>query len=315
MKKIIIVLFMMLFFITAVYSKDVVTFAFPDGLPALSIVKMINDDKEISGKKIDYKLEKISESLIMNFLKEESDIGIVPSNLSGQLYNKNLDYKIVGTIGWGSFYIVSREKIKNIEDLKGKEIYTIGKGLTPDIILQTILKENGINPDKDLRINYLSGGNEIAPMYLAGKIDIIMVSEPVLSKILSKDKRSEINFDMNNEWKKVFKDDTGFPQSTLIVKENLIKEEPEFISAFINKLENSIEFIYSKNPVKEEYIIESKITIDLSVLDEILKRVNIKFISADNSRETYRLYFENIEKINSKAIGGKIPNEKIFISK
>lgn len=164
MKKIIIVLFMMLFFITAVYSKDVVTFAFPDGLPALSIVKMINDDKEISGKKIDYKLEKISESLIMNFLKEESDIGIVPSNLSGQLYNKNLDYKIVGTIGWGSFYIVSREKIKNIEDLKGKEIYTIGKGLTPDIILQTILKENGINPDKDLKINYLSGGNEIAPM-------------------------------------------------------------------------------------------------------------------------------------------------------
>ncbi|WP_462428327.1 ABC transporter substrate-binding protein, partial [Fusobacterium varium] len=216
MKKIIIVLFMMLFFITAVYSKDVVTFAFPDGLPALSIVKMINDDKEISGKKIDYKLEKISESLIMNFLKEESDIGIVPSNLSGQLYNKNLDYKIVGTIGWGSFYIVSREKIKNIEDLKGKEIYTIGKGLTPDIILQTILKENGINPDKDLKINYLSGGNEIAPMYLAGKIDIIMVSEPVLSKILSKDKRSEINFDMNNEWKKVFKDDKGFPQSTLI---------------------------------------------------------------------------------------------------
>ena len=147
------------------------------------------------------------------------------------------------------------EKIKNIEDLKGKEIYTIGKGLTPDIILQTILKENGINPDKDLRINYLSGGNEIAPMYLAGKIDIIMVSEPVLSKILSKDKRSEINFDMNNEWKKVFKDDIGFPQSTLIVKENLIKEEPEFISAFINKLENSIEFIYGKSLNKEKYII------------------------------------------------------------
>lgn len=315
MKKIIIILFMMLFFITAVYSKDVVTFAFPDGLPALSIVKMINDDKEISGKKIDYKLEKISESLIINFLKKESDIGIVPSNLSGQLYNKNLDYKIVGTIGWGSFYIVSREEIKNIEDLKGKEIYTIGKGLTPDIMLQTILKENGINPDKDLKINYLSGGNEIAPMYLTGKIDMIMVSEPVLSKILSKDKRSKINFDMNDEWKKVFKNDTGFPQSTLIAKESLIKEEPEFVSAFINELESSIKFIYSENPAKEEYIIESKITIDVSVLDEILKRANIKFISADNSREIYRLYFENIEKINSKAIGGKIPDEKIFISK
>lgn len=315
MKKITIALFMMLFFITTVYSKDVIIFTSPDGLPALSIVKMINDNNEISGKKIDYKLEKVSESLVMNFLKKESDIGIVPSNLAGQLYNKNLNYKIIGTVGWGSFYIVSREDIKDIKDLKGKKIYTMGKGLTPDIILQTILKENGINPDKDLQINYLSGGSELAPMYLAGKIDMIMVSEPALSKIISKDKKSKINFDMNNEWKKIFKDDMGFPQSTLIIKENLIKEEPEFVSEFINELENSIEFIYSKNPVKEKYIIESKITIDLSVLDEILERVNIKFISADNSRETYRLYFENIEKINSKAIGGKIPDEKIFISK
>ncbi|MDU1910795.1 ABC transporter substrate-binding protein [Fusobacterium sp.] len=315
MKKKIIALFMMLFFITTVYSEDVITFVFPDGLPALSIVKMINDDKKISGKKIDYKLEKISESLVMNFLKKESDIGIVPSNLAGQLYNKNLNYKIIGTVGWGSFYIVSREDIKSIKNLKGKKIYTIGKGLTPDIILQTILKENGIIPDKDLEINYLSGGNELAPMYLAGKIDTIMVSEPILSKIISKDSKSKINFDMNDEWKKVFKNDIGFPQSTLIVKESLIKEEPEFVSAFINELESSIEFIYSENPAKEKYIIESKITIDLSVLDEILKRVNIKFISADNSRETYQLYFENIEKINSKAIGGKIPDEKIFISK
>ena len=315
MKKTIIALFMMLFFITAVYSKDTVKFTSPDGLPALSVVKMISDDKEISGKKIEYKLEKISESLVMNFFKKESDIGIVPSNLAGQLYNKNLNYKIIGTVGWGSFYVISRDNLKEIKDLKGKEIYTIGKGLTPDIMLQTILEENGINPDKDLKINYLSGGNELAPMYLAGKIDIAMVSEPVLSKIISKDSKSKINFNMNDEWRKAFKNDTGFPQSTLIMAESLIKEEPEFVSEFITELENSIEFIYGENPDKEKYIIESKVTIDMSILNEVIKRANIRFVSADNSKEVYKLYFEKIEKTNSKAIGGKIPDEKIFMSK
>lgn len=315
MKKTIIALFMMLFFITAVYSKDTIKFTSPDGLPALSVVKLINDDKEISGKKIEYKLEKISESLVMNFLKKESDIGIVPSNLAGQLYNKNLNYKIIGTVGWGSFYVISRENIKEIKDLKGKEIYTIGKGLTPDIMLQTILEENGINPAKDLKINYLSGGNELAPMYLAGKIDIAMVSEPVLSKIISKDSKSKINFNMNDEWKKVFRNDVGFPQSTLIMAESLIKEEPEFVSEFITELGNSIEFIYGENPDKEKYIAESKITIDMSILNEVIKRANIKFIPADDSKEAYKLYFEKIEKTNSKAIGGKVPDEKIFMSK
>lgn len=315
MKKTIIALFMMLFFITAVYSKDTVKFTFPNGLPALSVVKMINDNKEISGKKIEYKLEKISESLVMNFLKKESDIGIVPSNLAGQLYNKNLNYKIIGTVGWGSFYVISRENLEDIKDLKGKEIYTIGKGLTPDIMLQTILEENGINPAKDLKINYLSGGNELAPLYLAGKVNIAMVSEPVLSKIMSKDNKTKINFNMNDEWKKIFKNNTGFPQSTLIATEELVEEDPEFVSKFITELKNSIEFIYSENSDKEKYIAESKITLDISILNEVIKRANIKFVPANDSKEVYKLYFEKIEKTNSKAIGGKIPDEKIFMSK
>jgi drug/metabolite transporter (DMT)-like permease len=117
----------------------------PDGLPALSIVNMVSTTKEIDGKKIDYKIEKLSDALVVNMLKREGDIAVVPSNFSAQLYNKNLGYKILGTVGWGSFYVVSRENIKSLEELKGKEVYTFGKGLTPDIIFQSILEKKGID--------------------------------------------------------------------------------------------------------------------------------------------------------------------------
>ena len=66
---------------------------------------------------------------------------------------------------------------------------------------------------------------------------------------------------------------------------------------------------------KEKYTAESKITIDMSILNEVIKRANIKFVPAGDSREAYKVYFEKIEKTNSKAIGGKIPDEKIFMSK
>ena len=252
MRKVILLIFIELFFVT-VYPLESVKFSFPDGLPALSVVKMMNEDDEISDKKIEYKLEKISESLVMNFLKKESDIGIIPSNFAAQLYNKNLEYKIIGTVGWGSFYIISRENLTNIKEIKGKNIYTIGKGLTPDIIFQTIIKENDIDPMKDLNINYLSSGNELATLYLAGKIDIAVVSEPILSKILSKDKESKINFNLNEEWKKTFKNNIGFPQSTLIVKEKILNENPEFIDIFTEKLEESIKFIYDENPDRKTF--------------------------------------------------------------
>lgn len=90
---------------------------------------------------------------------------------------------------------------------------------------------------------------------------------------------------------KAFGINLGFPQSTLIASENLIKEDPEFIAKFITELENSIEFIYGKSLNKEKYITESKVTIDMSILDEVIK-TNINFVSAEDSKEAYKLYFE-----------------------
>mgnify|MGYP005967997297 CR=1 FL=1 len=178
----------------------------PDGLPALSIVNMVSTTKEIDGKKINYKIEKLSDALVVNMLKREGDIAVVPSNFSAQLYNKNLGYKILGTVGWGSFYVVSRENIKSLEELKGKEVYTFGKGLTPDIIFQSILEKKGIDK-KDIKINYLSNGNEVASLYLGKKVDTIVIPEPMLSKVLSKSFPGKAIFpftDLKRQQKAVF---------------------------------------------------------------------------------------------------------------
>ena len=114
-----------------------------------------------------------------------------------------------------------RANRENLKDLKGKEIATIGKGLTPDIILQTLLKKNGLDQPKDIKIDYLGSGNELAPLYLSGKKDIVVIAEPMASKILSKDKNSKANIELNQEWKNLFDVAKGYPQSTLIVSENI----------------------------------------------------------------------------------------------
>lgn len=316
MKRKLILLLMTIFIGILTYSQEVVKVAAPDGLPALTLVKMINEQKSLAGEEIEYKIEKLSESLVMNLMKKEADIAIVPSNLAGQLYNKGLGYKIAGTIGWGSFYVVSREDIKSINDLKGKEIYTIGKGLTPDIIFQTILKENGLLPQKDIKINYLAGGNELAPLYLSGKAEIVVVSEPVLSRILSKDSTSKVNISLNDEWKSIFNTKRGYPQSTLVVSDELLEKNPLILDEFIRALQESITFIKSNNDKIDEYVKNAGITIiGIDILNNVLERGNIDFTLAEDGKEEYKFYFEKIAENDGKAIGGKVPDEKIFISK
>lgn len=283
----------------------------PDGLPALSLAKMMTTVHEIDGNKVEYKIEKLSDALVVEMLKREGDIAIVPSNFAAQLYNKKLGYKILGTVGWGSFYVISRENIDSLEELKEREIYTFGKGLTPDIIFESIIKSKGIEK-KDIKINYLSSGNEVAALYLGKKADIVVVPEPILSKILSKSLGTNIISNLNEEWKSLVNSDLGYPQSTLVIKEEVYNSNPKLVDEFVSQLKTSVASLYKNREESIKNIQNSSISVDTSILDSILSRANILYTPILDCQEEYNRYFKVLNEVNSKVIGGKIPNEEIY---
>lgn len=307
LKKNLLILFILLSLSVFAETIKVVT---PDGLPALSLVNMM-DTKKIDNIQLNYKVEKMSDALIVNMLKREGDIAIVPSNFSAQLYNKKLGYKILGTIGWGSFYVVSRDNINSLEELKGKEVYTFGKGLTPDLIFQSILEKKGINKNS-IKINYLSSGNEVASLYLGKKVDTIVIPEPMLSKVLSKSPTSTIVANLNDEWKNITNSDLGYPQSTLVIKEEIYETNPKFVKEFINKLTESISKLYKNSGETVENVKRNSLSIDTSVLNKVLTRANIFYTPIIDCKEEYNNYFKILELTNKKVIGGKLPDEEIF---
>lgn len=46
-------------------------------------------------------IQKTSDTLVAELLKSKADIAVVPSNLALQVHNKELEYKVAGTIGSG----------------------------------------------------------------------------------------------------------------------------------------------------------------------------------------------------------------------
>ena len=114
----------------------------PDGLPSIAISKLAKENPIVKdGYNITYNVLNITETLSTSVMKEEPDIAIVPSNMAALAYNKTSNYQIAGTVGMGSFYLVSTEDINDFSDLVGKEVGNTGKGLTPDITVQALLKE------------------------------------------------------------------------------------------------------------------------------------------------------------------------------
>ncbi|WP_252227101.1 PhnD/SsuA/transferrin family substrate-binding protein [Clostridium sp. ZBS2] len=293
-----------------------INFVVPDGLPAISIAKMIKEKPEFQkGYNVNYNIEKVSDNVVTSIMKSEADIAIVPSNVPAISYNKNGDYKIAGTVGWGSFYIVSTDNSQNIYDLKGKEIYNIGKGLTPDIITKAILKNNNIDPDKDVNLSYVGGVTEIAPVILSGKANYAVLPEPALSTVLSKKDNLNILLDLNEEWKKENDSKYGYPQATIIIKKDLIENDKKLVENILREIENSTIWAYKDKEALGDYCEEIGVSANKNIIVSAMERANIKYVDIKDSISEYNTYFKNLYEFDNITVGGKIPDEGIYMEK
>lgn len=174
----------------------------PDGLPSIAISKLISDNNKIDNITLNCSIQKTTDLLLSELMKGEADLAIVPSNLALQAYKKELGYKVVGTIGWGSLYLVSTEDISDLSELEGCEIYNTGKGLTPDIVFKNILSNNNIN-EENIEFSYVGAASELAPLLISKQAKYAVVPEPVLSTVIAKNSNLKIVLNLNNEWAKV----------------------------------------------------------------------------------------------------------------
>ena len=147
-------------------KKVTVNVGAPEGLPAIAIAKLAQENPQIKENyEVKYTLEATSDALSTDVMKEGLDIAIVPSNMASIAYNKTSNYQIAGTVGMGSFYLVSSdEDIKGLgSSLEGKEVGNIGKGLTPDITVQALLKEKDVDLSK-VTFNYSNEASDLVSL-------------------------------------------------------------------------------------------------------------------------------------------------------
>lgn len=246
-------------------------------------------------------------------MKGEADLAIVPSNLALQADKKDLGYKVAATIGWGSLYLVSTEEISNISELEGCEVYNTGKGLTPDIVFKNILSKNNVN-EENIDFSYVGAASELAPLLISGQAKYAVVPEPVLSTVMAKNSDIKIILSLNDEWIKANNVENGYPQSTLLIKEefyNKIKDTNAY-DKLIEAFNESEKWVIDNPQLAAEKCEELGITVNKDVINESIKNSNLKFTKIEDSKEEYETYFSTIDTDNK---GESYEYDSIFIKK
>ncbi len=297
-------------------EKKVVKFCFPNGVPALTVAKFAYENPIIDeNMEIEYEIQSTPDLLASKILKGEADIAIVPSNLAAQAYNKEIPYKLVGTSVWGTLYMMSTEEIDSFDSLKGKEVYSFGKNLTPDLVFKYVLKENGIDPDKDVSITYLNAASEVGPAFISGKTNLAVLSEPAVTNIMMKKDNAKVVFDFNEEWSKITGIEQGYPQASLIIKSDLLEDHKEFVDKFIQVYSENLQWA-KENPEKlGEYAEKLEYGITKDMVVNGIERMNMGPLYVEDMKKEYEVYYNVLLNFAPDVIGGKLPDEEFYFER
>lgn len=210
--------------------------------------------------------DKVAASVLSN----DVHIGFCGSEATIYIYNQGEKDYLVNFSGLtkrdGSF-LVSRKKHNNFElnDLIGKDIIGGRKGGMPEMTLEWGLKQNGIDPKKDVNIDTSIEFAAMSGAFISGIGDFVTLFEPLALQI------EEEGYGYVVE--SVGKLGGSVPYTTYSARKSYIENNKNIIDGFTKAIQKGLDFVHEKNPEEiAEAIIEHFPDTSLNDVINVVKR-------------------------------------------
>lgn len=259
-----------------------------------------------------YNMYGAADELVPLLVKGDLDAACVPANLAATLYNKTQGAVQVACINTlGILYVVEKgDTVQSMADLKGKTLVTTGKGTTPEYVLRYLLSQNGIDPDKDITIEYTSEATEALAKVQAGEVSIAMLPQPFVTAAMAQTEGLRVALDMNAEWQTV----AGSPLVTgvLLVRKDAVEADPARFADFMEKYKLSTEQA-NTDPEGTAALCEAfGVVAKAALAQKALPQCNIVFETGDAMKTDLTAYYQILFDADPTAVGGALPGDDFY---
>lgn len=306
-------------------ASNTITVAGPSAGVSHPIFHMIKSDalKDIDTK-IKFKKWKNPDEIKALILNKKVDFIAVPITAGSILYNRGAEVQLTHLVMGGARGIVSSDaNMKTIKDLKGKSIGINSRGGLADSLIKILLKENGLDAKKDVKIIYTQSSKNATLLLLKGKIDCAILSEPRISMALKKAKSlpsdkqpHKLFFSINllDAWKKTFNTKTSFAQVGLLAVGDTIKNK-KLIVKFVDEYKKSLSW-YINNPKKSsELSVKYLKSLHPKAIENGIKNSDFYILETTKDKKTIKELLNTLVKNNPKSMGKKLPDDGFYFLK
>ena len=261
----------------------------------------------------DFTIAASPDEIVPMVVQGNLDIAEVPANLAATLYQKTeKDVSVLAVNTLGVLYIVENgDSVKSVEDLKGKTIYASGKGATPEYALDSVLEASGIDPEKDVTIEYKSEHAEVVSALAQDQTAVGLLPQPFVTTALMKNDKLKVALDLNELWEASMNDDSRLVTGVVIAKNEFIKDHADRVDAFMDAYKESVDFVNSDTEASAQIIGDHDI-IPKEVAQKAIPDCSIVFIEGDDMKTMLSGYLTTLNDQNPQIIGGQLPDDGFY---
>ncbi len=284
------------------------------GPTAMGLVKFMSDaeNDNLPGD-YDFTLAASPDEVTPLLIKGDLDIACVPANLSAVLYNRTEGDIITLAINTlGVLYIVETgENIQNMMDLRGKTIVASGKGATPEYALRFLFMQYGLDPDKDVSIDWKSEHSECVAALASGAAEIAMLPQPFVTVAQGNLENLRVALDLTREWNEITGDYSALITGVVAARREFVENHPNIIGHFLDNYANSVEWV-NANVTDAAALIGEYDIVAAPVAEKALPYCNIVCITGEKMKDLLSGYLYVLEALAPESIGGAVPEDDFY---
>lgn len=310
MRKLVIIVVAAIMFASCTKKQpETIRIAVLFGPSAVSFLHMMDEDTIIAGKKVEISVLNEPQQIQALMMQGKVDFAILPTLMAANLYNKGVEYQMLACPIWGTMYILANDTTRTLNGLEGKSIAVLGQGATPDVLLRRVLTQHGINAKSDYTFTTHA---EISQALLMHKVTNAVVSEPMVSNIISKDSSIHIVAKLTCEDKVSDSGSDLFVQTAFLVSKRFSTEKPLLVQQISDRYAASCAYCNEAPENTAKLMLKYKLSIDIEVARKSIPLCNIRYVAAADIAEKINSFLNIFYQFNPKSVGDKMPDNKFI---
>lgn len=292
-------------------ERTSVNLAMLNGPTGMGAAKLIADDAEGTTLN-DYNVEVLSQptDVTAKLSSGEVDIAALPTNVAATYYNKTESIQMLALNTLGVLYILENgSNVNSMADLAGQTLYATGQGANPEYVLDYLLTLNGVDPEKDVDIQWKTA-EEVQALMVSGEAKLAMLPVPAATGVLMQNSDVRAAIDFNTAWEEAGAEGT-FTMGCVVVRNEFLEENPQAVEDFLTEYAASIEYVRENPEEAAPLVVEAGIVPKEPIAVAAIPQANLVCITGSDML-SIRDYYAVLYNADPASIGGANPDDAFY---